>query len=119
LNSQFLDTLLLTTEVDTRYFTGFLTQFFQSPTRPWFLVVPKTGKPVAGVPAIGATARNFGDLTLAAIIDITAARLALVVGMNKHARQPPGQAAVAGWGGWDYNGNLCIPPSTWITSPVI
>ena len=33
--SQSLDALLLTTEVDIRYFTGFLTQFFQSPTRPW------------------------------------------------------------------------------------
>ena len=58
LNSQSLDALLLTTEVDIRYFTGFLTQFFQSPTRPWFLVVPKTGKPVAVIPAIGATAMS-------------------------------------------------------------
>ena len=55
---QSLDALLLTTEVDIRYFTGFLTQFFQSPTRPWFLVVPKTGKPVAVIPAIGAAAMS-------------------------------------------------------------
>ena len=48
--------------------------------------MPKTGKPVAVIPAISATARSFADLTLAAIIDITATRLALVVVMIKHAR---------------------------------
>ena len=35
-----LDALLLTTEADVRYFTGFLTRFWESPSRPWFLVVP-------------------------------------------------------------------------------
>jgi Xaa-Pro aminopeptidase len=49
-----LTTLLLTTEPEIRWFTGFLTQFWQSPTRPWFLVVPAGGKPVAVIPAIGA-----------------------------------------------------------------
>jgi len=49
-----LDALLLTTEPEIRYFTGFLTQFWQSPTRPWFLVVPKKGKPIAVIPEIGA-----------------------------------------------------------------
>lgn len=48
-----LDALLLTTEPELRYFTGFLTQFWQSPTRPWFLVVPAKGKPVAIIPSIG------------------------------------------------------------------
>ncbi len=48
--------LLLTTEVELRYFSGFLTQFWQSPTRPWFLVVPLAGKPVAVIPEIGAEA---------------------------------------------------------------
>lgn len=48
--------LLLTTEPDIRWFTGFLTQFWLSPTRPWFLVVPATGKPVAVIPSIGAEA---------------------------------------------------------------
>ncbi|EPX80380.1 M24 family metallopeptidase [Salipiger mucosus] len=51
---QGLAALLLTTEPDIRYFTGFLTRFWESPTRPWFLVVPATGKPVAVIPAIGA-----------------------------------------------------------------
>ena len=27
--------LLLTSEAEIRYFTGFMTQFWQSPTRPW------------------------------------------------------------------------------------
>lgn len=49
-----LDAMLLTTEADVRYFTGFLTQFWQSPTRPWFVIVPATGKPVAVIPEIGA-----------------------------------------------------------------
>ena len=49
-----IDALLLTTEPEVRYFTGFLTQFWQSPTRPWFLVVPRGGKPIAVVPGIGA-----------------------------------------------------------------
>ena len=51
-----LAALLLTTEVELRYFSGFLTQFWQSPTRPWFLVVPGRGKPVAVIPEIGAEA---------------------------------------------------------------
>ncbi|WP_323795121.1 Xaa-Pro peptidase family protein [Nisaea sp.] len=51
-----LDLLLLTTEPEVRYFSGFLTQFWQSPTRPWFLIVPRAGKPVAVIPGIGAAA---------------------------------------------------------------
>ncbi|MGB2097521.1 MAG: M24 family metallopeptidase, partial [Candidatus Puniceispirillales bacterium] len=35
------------------YFTGFMTPFWQSPTRPWFLVLPRSGKPVAVIPTIG------------------------------------------------------------------
>lgn len=48
-----LDALLLTTEPDVRYFTGFLTRFWESPTRPWFVIVPATGKPIVVIPAIG------------------------------------------------------------------
>jgi Xaa-Pro dipeptidase len=50
-----LAALLLTTEPEVRYFSGFLTPFWQSPTRPWFLVLPRQGKPVAVIPEIGAT----------------------------------------------------------------
>ena len=49
-----LDTLLLTTEPDFRYFSGFQSQFWQSPTRPWFLIVPSRGQPLAVIPDIGA-----------------------------------------------------------------
>ena len=35
-----LDTLLLTTEPQLRYFSGFLTQFWLSPTRPWYRPFP-------------------------------------------------------------------------------
>lgn len=54
MHSHAIDALLLTTEPDVRYFSGFLTQFWQSPTRPWFLVVPVRGKPIAVIPEIGA-----------------------------------------------------------------
>ena len=49
-----LSALLLTTEPEIRYFTGYLTRFWESPTRPWFLIVPASGKPVAVIPSIGA-----------------------------------------------------------------
>lgn len=45
--------VLITTEADFRYFSGFHTLFWQSPTRPWFLFVPVSGKPVAVIPEIG------------------------------------------------------------------
>ena len=48
------DALLLSTEPEVRYFTGYLTRFWESPTRPWFVIVPRRGKPVAVIPAIGA-----------------------------------------------------------------
>ncbi len=46
--------LLLMTEPDLRYFSGFHSLFWQSPTRPWFLFVPADGKPIAVIPEIGA-----------------------------------------------------------------
>jgi len=48
-----IDLMLLTTEPHVRYFSGFLTQFWQSPTRPWFLLLPLSGKPIAVIPSIG------------------------------------------------------------------
>jgi Xaa-Pro aminopeptidase len=53
MREQGLAALLLTTEPEIRYFTGFLTRFWESPTRPWFLVLPAGGAPVAVIPAIG------------------------------------------------------------------
>lgn len=46
--------MLLMSEAELRYFSGFRTLFWQSPTRPWFLFVPISGKPVAVIPDIGA-----------------------------------------------------------------
>ena len=48
-----LDGLLLTTPQNIRYFTGYDSQFWESPTRPWFVVVPASGKPIGIVPEIG------------------------------------------------------------------
>ena len=48
-----IDAMLLTTEPNVRYFSGFFTQFWLSPTRPWFLLVPLEGKPIAVIPTIG------------------------------------------------------------------
>jgi len=46
--------ILLMTEPEVRYFSGFHTQFWQSPTRPWFLFIPADKKPIAVIPEIGA-----------------------------------------------------------------
>lgn len=49
-----LDALLLTTEPEFRYFSGFHSQFWESPTRPWYLILPSEGRPIAVIPEIGA-----------------------------------------------------------------
>ena len=49
-----ISALLLTTEAEVRYYTGFLTRFWESPARPWFVVLPATGAPIAVIPSIGA-----------------------------------------------------------------
>jgi Xaa-Pro dipeptidase len=49
-----IDALLLTNEAEVRYFSGFHTPLWLSPTRPWFLVVPAAGRPIAVIPEIGA-----------------------------------------------------------------
>lgn len=53
MNAQGISALLLTREPDVRYFTGFLTRFWESPSRPWFLVLPAMGDPIAVIPSIG------------------------------------------------------------------
>ncbi|MEM1266910.1 MAG: aminopeptidase P family N-terminal domain-containing protein, partial [Pseudomonadota bacterium] len=49
-----VDALLLTSPADVFYVTGFLTRFWESPARPWFVVVPGGGAPIAVIPSIGA-----------------------------------------------------------------
>lgn len=53
--AQDVDIVLFTTEPEVRYYSGFFTQFWQSPTRPWFLLLAQTGAPVAVIPSIGET----------------------------------------------------------------
>ncbi len=58
-----LSAMLLSTEAEVRYYSGFHTPFWQSPTRPWFLLIPLQGKPIAIIPGIGAAcmARTWID----------------------------------------------------------
>ena len=104
-----IDALLLTTEPEVRWFTGFLSRFWLSPTRPWFVVVPAQGMPVAVIPTIGADAMartwitdirtwasprpaDEGVSLLAAAIGEalagTASRLGLPMGPESHVRMP-------------------------------
>ena len=103
-----IDAMLLTTEPHLRYFSGFLTQFWHSPTRPWFLLVPLTGKPIAVIPTIGVAGMNLtwiddirswsspqpGDdgisLLLATIHELPKrfGRIGLTLGAESHLRMP-------------------------------
>tara|TARA_R110002073_G_scaffold97054_2_gene223671 strand:- start:969 stop:1355 length:387 start_codon:yes stop_codon:yes gene_type:complete len=49
-----LDALWFANEPEVRYFSGSRTAFWQSPTRPSFLVVPRIGQPIAVIREIGA-----------------------------------------------------------------
>lgn len=53
MNDNKLDALLITTPQNFRYFTGFDSYFWESPTRPWFLTIPNGKEPIAIVPSIG------------------------------------------------------------------
>ncbi|MFK7862486.1 MAG: M24 family metallopeptidase [Granulosicoccus sp.] len=53
MREQSIDVLWLSTQADVLYLTGFLTQFWQSPTRPWYVLLPQSGQPVAVIPSIG------------------------------------------------------------------
>lgn len=51
-----LDALVVTSPHNVRYFSGFASQFWESPTRPWFVIIPRGGGAIAVVPDIGAPA---------------------------------------------------------------
>jgi Xaa-Pro dipeptidase len=51
-----LDAVLLTGPANIRYFSGFETQFWESPTRPWYVIIPLARDPIAVIPEIGAPA---------------------------------------------------------------
>jgi len=51
-----LDAIVVTSEANIEYLSGFETQFaWITPTRPWYFVVPRTGPAVAVIPEIGET----------------------------------------------------------------
>ena len=51
-----IDLLLITSPHNFRYFSGLDSYFWESPTRPWFLLIPLNSEPFAVVPSIGQTA---------------------------------------------------------------
>ena len=51
-----IDLLLITSTHNFRYFTGLDSYFWESPTRPFFLLIPKFNDPIAVIPSIGETA---------------------------------------------------------------
>ena len=51
-----LDAVLVTSPPNVRYFSGLDMQFWESPTRPWFLIAPRNGEPIAVMPELGAPA---------------------------------------------------------------
>ena len=103
-----LDALLLTTEPEIRYYTGFLTRFWESPTRPWFVILPIGKKPFAVIPSIGVplmaqtwiddiqswSAPDYDDdgigLLTATLREVTPAkgRIGIADRMESHVRMP-------------------------------
>jgi Xaa-Pro dipeptidase len=51
-----IDLTLITSPHNFRYFTGLDSYFWESPTRPWFLLISQNKNPVAIIPSIGKTA---------------------------------------------------------------
>jgi len=108
MNEEKLDAILLTTEPNVRYFSGFLTQFWQSPTRPWFLIVPREGALIAVIPEIGRAGmestwvndiRTWGSpcpeddgitLLAQALSEVTVrfGRIGMTLGQESHLRMP-------------------------------
>lgn len=51
-----LDALLVSSEANLEYLSGFTTQFaWNTPTRPWYFLLPREGEPVGIIPEIGVT----------------------------------------------------------------
>ena len=51
-----IEMLLITSPQNFRYFSGLDSYFWESPTRPWFLVISKNNPVKAIIPSIGITA---------------------------------------------------------------
>ncbi|GEM_PF-15627 len=103
-----LHAVLLTSAPDIFYVTGFLTRFWESPARPWFVLVPHAGGPVAVIPSIGADlmrrtwvtdirtwdapdpADDGVSLLIDTICDLVpdTARIGVPMGLETHLRMP-------------------------------
>ncbi len=105
--AQGYEALLLTQEADIRYLTGYLTRFWESPTRVWFLVVPSRGLPIAVIPSIGAalmgqtlvedirtwSAPDYADDGISLLIDTlkevsSGGKIGTPHGIESHVRMP-------------------------------
>ena len=51
-----IDVILITSPHNFRYFSGLDSYFWESPTRPWFLLIPQSNDPIAIIPSIGQSA---------------------------------------------------------------
>ncbi|WP_415922010.1 M24 family metallopeptidase [Tateyamaria sp. SN6-1] len=103
-----LDALLLTTPQDVLYVTGFLTRFWESPARPWFIILPATGAPIAVIPGIGAPLMGRTWITdirtwdapdpqddgvsllCDTLLGLGAKRIGIPMGLETHLRMPLG-----------------------------
>ncbi len=56
LENENIDVIVITSPANFRYFSGLDSNFWESPTRPWFLIISKNGKIKALVPSIGLSA---------------------------------------------------------------
>ena len=56
LENENIDAIVITSPANFRYFSGLDSNFWESPTRPWFLIITKNGKIKALVPSIGLSA---------------------------------------------------------------
>jgi len=51
-----LDGLMVTSEPNLEYLSGFMTQFaWSSPTRPWYFILPRVGDAIGVIPEVGET----------------------------------------------------------------
>ena len=52
MQSNNIDAILITSPHNFRYFTGLDSYFWESPTRPWFLLIFQSNDPIAIIPSI-------------------------------------------------------------------
>lgn len=93
-----LSALLLTTEPEVRYYTGFLTRFWESPTRPWFVIVPVDADPIAVIPAIGAHLMSrtwIRDVRMWNAPDYSDDGIELLAASLNEVVAPPGEIGIA------------------------